>query len=145
MPLTGASLARAFRGFTLIEVMIVTAIIAILTVIALPSYESHIRRQKVRLAQSDLVGLSLAMENRFQQQITYPPATNGADAIRALLPAWTPASQAADFGFAISASSADAYTLTATGLSGKLSGCTVTLQSDNTRTLAGCGQDGGWY
>jgi type IV pilus assembly protein PilE len=145
MPLTGASLARAFRGFTLIEVMIVTAIIAILTVIALPSYESHIRRQKVRLAQSDLVGLSLAMENRFQQQITYPPATSGAAAIRALLPAWTPASQASDFSFAISESTADAYTLVASGLSGKLAGCTVTLQSDNTRSLAGCGQDGGWY
>ncbi|MFA7667519.1 MAG: type IV pilin protein [Burkholderiaceae bacterium] len=135
----------ASKGFTLIEALITMSLIAILAAIALPSYDSYIRRQKVRLAQSDLVALSLAMENRFQQQISYPSVSADVAAIRAALPSWTPGSDSGDFAFAITASDGSGYTLQASGVSSRLSGCTIELESDNSRSLSGCGGGSTWF
>lgn len=54
-------------GFTLIELMIVVAIVAILAAIALPSYERYVKKSRARGASADLVALSLTLENRFQK------------------------------------------------------------------------------
>ncbi|KAF1697212.1 hypothetical protein CSC62_08365 [Pseudoxanthomonas jiangsuensis] len=130
--------ARTATGFTLIELMVVVAVVAILLAIALPSYLDYVVRSKIRTAQADLQALSAAVENHRQRTLSFPSsAAADTSAVKAAFPGWSPASKAADFGF--SYSNASGYTVTATGAGGKLSSCTLTLTADNTRTTGdGC-------
>lgn len=133
------------RGFTLIEVMIVVAIVGILASIALPSYASYIKKSKVRTAQVDLVAAVLNMENYYQQQLTYPSATTTTAATKSAFPGWSPA-QADDFKYIISSVSGLTYTLQAIGTSSALANCTISITSTNTRSLTtGCGGTTSWY
>lgn len=59
------------KGFTLIEMMIVVAIIGILAAIAYPSYQQQIRQSRRADAQAALVSLAGAMERIFSQSNSY--------------------------------------------------------------------------
>ena len=59
------------RGFTLIEVMIVVAIVGILAAIATPSYTDYVKRGKAAEATSNLADLRVRMEQFFQDYRTY--------------------------------------------------------------------------
>lgn len=61
-------------GFTLIELMIVVAIVGILAGIAWPSYQEHVRSTRRADAQGALMGLAQAMERHFTQNGTYAGA-----------------------------------------------------------------------
>jgi type IV pilus assembly protein PilE len=56
------SLNRSVRGFTLIEVMIVVAIVAILVAVAYPSYQNYVVRTNRAEAQNFLVELASRQE-----------------------------------------------------------------------------------
>ena len=62
---------RSARGFTLIEVMITVAIVAILAAIAVPSYTDYITRSKIQEATSSLLAMRTKVEQYFQDSRTY--------------------------------------------------------------------------
>ena len=62
---------RAALGFTLIELMIVIAAVAILASIALPSYQEQVRKSRRAQAKSDLVEYAQMAERFFTVNNTY--------------------------------------------------------------------------
>ena len=66
-------------GFTLIELMITVAIVAILASVAIPSYRNYSMRGKVPDATAGLAAKRVKMEQFFQDARTYAGATAGAD------------------------------------------------------------------
>lgn len=59
------------RGFTLIEIMVVVALVAILAKIAFPMYTSYMARGKLMDAQATLTAARVAMEQYYQDHRTY--------------------------------------------------------------------------
>jgi type IV pilus assembly protein PilE len=100
-------MTRRNKGFTLIELMITVAIVGILAMIALPSYESYVQRTRRAEAKTELSALAQRLERCFSQFGTYLTGTGcsvGAG------PFTTPEGY---YSIAISNRSATTYTLTA--------------------------------
>jgi len=70
-PRTQARISRVARGFTLIELMIVVAVIGILTSIALPAYQKYIRESRRADAKSAVLDLASREERFFSANNTY--------------------------------------------------------------------------
>jgi type IV pilus assembly protein PilE len=59
------------RGFTLIELMIVVAVIAVITMIAVPAYTEQVRKSRRGLGKSDLLELTQCAERFHTTNGTY--------------------------------------------------------------------------
>ena len=67
----GHAMLRKAQGFTLIELMIVVAVVAILASIAVPSYQEQIRKSRRAQAKADMVEYAQMAERYFTVNNTY--------------------------------------------------------------------------
>lgn len=128
---------KSITGFTLIELMIVVAIIGILASIAYPSYQDYVRRGQVQEAFGALSDYRVKMEQYYQDFRGYGNSGGVICANGTGAPSWNtfvPAG-AKYFTFSCALGSADnqTYTLTATGSSGLAAGNVFTLNSANVK------------
>ena len=135
---------RQLRGFTLIELMITVAIVAILAAIAIPSYSEYVLRARITDAIATLGDQRIKMEQYYQDRRTYVGACGAPGTSVAPLPPAT-----AYFTFACPAPGLLTYTITATGVAGSsmanfqysidAAGTKTTLALPTGWTNGGCG------
>jgi type IV pilus assembly protein PilE len=129
----------AATGFTLIEVMITVAIVAILAAVALPAYGDYIRRGQLPEAFAGMSDLRVKMEQYYQDNRNYGTA-QCADAGP---PSWSNGSGtltysgAQFFGFSCTTNAGgQGYTITATGNAGRATGHVYRINQGNQRFTA---------
>jgi type IV pilus assembly protein PilE len=140
--LTAKSTAMRLRtqlGFTLIELMIVVAVVAILASIAYPSYQTQIRKGRMGQAQADMLEVAQFMERCFASNNTYQTC--------ALPFAASPRTGTSYYAITLATPNRTAFTLTATpssagGQNQQLCG-TLTLNQAGQKTFSGTGATAG--
>ena len=63
---------RAQCAFTLVEVMLVVAIVGVLTVVAIPTYQGYQDRARVARAKTDIVIIESTLERYYADHLAYP-------------------------------------------------------------------------
>jgi type IV pilus assembly protein PilE len=122
------------RGFTIIELMIAVAIIAILAAIALPAYDGYTQRAKLTEAFTALSDFRVRMEQFYQDNRRYDGVgLNGCGVTG-------PNSKYFTFVCAPGLAPSQTYTITATGIANEgLTNFVYTLNENNVRATTTLG------
>ena len=122
-------------GFTLIELMVTVAIVAILAAVALPNYTDYVRRGKIQEATSALLAMRVKTEQYFQDNRQYP--TGGCVALPAVpTPTQIAYTPLARFSITCAVPDATHYTIQADGTDPTLVGLRFTINEANVRATA---------
>jgi type IV pilus assembly protein PilE len=131
---------RGTRGFTLIELMIVVAVVTILTTIAWPSYTRYVMRGNRAQAQQFILDISSREEQYLLDARAYTGALD-ATGLNLVRQGWTCSATTCsnpnyDITVAASAGPPPAYTVTATAKGSQTSDGNLTLNNLGARTPA---------
>ncbi len=108
-------------GYTLIEIMIVVAILAILSAIAIPLYSGYVRESKLGAARANIEPLRTAIEDYWLDNGSYLAINGhawiplGSTTLETAEPGWKPEGDDEKFSYRVTAS-ASSYTITVTYL-----------------------------
>ena len=129
--------AGRVRGFTLIEVLITVAIVAILAAIALPAYQDSITRGKIIDATVRLGDYRAQMEKWFLDNRTYQPVPAAGTTCGVAPPAFGASDP---FKIDCNALTPTTYTITATGQTGVgMPALVYSVDQANVRSTTGAG------
>ena len=124
------------KGFTLLELMIVVAVIAILATIAIPYYFDYVQRSRIIEATSALGDMRSQMEKFYMDNRTY--LNGGACAINAYMTAYNGVASNKFNLKAAAPCTATTYLLEADGL-GPMAGFSYTINQQNVKATLSTG------
>jgi type IV pilus assembly protein PilE len=122
---------KRFNGFSLIELLVVVAIMGILAAIALPAYRDYVIRGKLTEAYSLLGAQRVKMEQYYQDVRDYTNACTGTTVA-------FPLPVGDYFTLGCGNLGVNSYTITATGIAGKgADNFVFTIDQNNARATTG--------